>query len=261
MALPDCGEPCAASVFDAPFAMAFQPIVNACAGRIYAYEALVRGPKGQPAMTVLEQVNAANRHAFDQDCRVKAIETAAKLGLPRGDALLSINFLPNAVSEPMACIRSTVAAAKDAALPLDRVIFEFSEGEPVEYGRLCHILAAYKTLGLKTAIDDFGAGYSGLTLLTRFQPDLVKLDMELIRDIDTSKVKQVLVSAMLKACAEIGVEVVAEGIETQAESATLRSMGLDLQQGFLFARPGLETLPKPAWPRRAAHAAAGAIAA
>jgi EAL domain-containing protein (putative c-di-GMP-specific phosphodiesterase class I) len=258
MAPPNRGKPCAASVFDAPFAMAFQPIVDTASGRVYAYEALVRGPHGEPALTVLDQVNAANRHAFDQGCRTKAIETAARLGLGQSDALLTINFLPNAVEDPAACIRATVAAAKKGGLPLEQLIFEFSEGEPVEYGRLGRILDAYKALGLKMAIDDFGAGYSGLTLLSRFQPDLVKLDLELIRDIDSSRVKQVLVSAMIKACAELGVGVVAEGIETAAEYRVLREMELDLQQGFLFARPGFETLPEPAWPDLAA---AGAIAA
>ncbi len=258
MAPPNRGKPCADSVFEAPFAMAFQPIVDTAAGRVFAYEALVRGPNGEPAPTVLGQVNAANRHAFDQGCRTTAIETAAKLGLAQGDALLAINFLPNAVEDPAACIRDIAAAAKRSGLPLERLIFEFSEGEPVEYGRLGRILAAYKTLGVKMAIDDFGAGYSGLTLLSRFQPDWVKLDMELIRDIDSSRVKQVLVSAMHKACAELGVGVVAEGIETAAEYRVLREMGLDLQQGFLFARPGFEALPEPVWP---AFGAAGAIAA
>jgi EAL domain-containing protein (putative c-di-GMP-specific phosphodiesterase class I) len=258
MAPPNRGKPCAASVFDAPFAMAFQPIVDAAAGRVFAYEALVRGPGGEPAPTVLDQVNAANRHAFDQGCRTKAIETSARLGLARGDALLAINFLPNAVEDATACIRDIAAAAKQGGLPLQRLIFEFSEGEPVEYGRLGRILTAYKTLGVKMAIDDFGAGYSGLTLLSRFQPDWVKLDMELIRDLDTSRVKQVLVSAMLKACDELGVGVVAEGIETVAEHRVLREMGLNLQQGFLFARPGFEALPEPVWPERRAS---GAIAA
>lgn len=258
MAPPNRGKPCAASVFDAPFAMAFQPIVDTVAGRVFAYEALVRGPQGEPALSVLNQVTVANRHAFDQGCRTRAIETAAKLGLAQDDALLSINFLPNAVDDPGACIRGAMAAAQQGGLPLERLIFEFSEGEPVEYDRLGRILAAYKTLGLKMAIDDFGAGYSGLTLLSRFQPDLVKLDMELIRGIDTAKVKQVLVSAMLKACAELGVGVVAEGIETVAEHQILREMGLDLQQGFLFARPAFEALPEPAWPDLSVS---GAIAA
>jgi EAL domain-containing protein (putative c-di-GMP-specific phosphodiesterase class I) len=258
MAQAGCKELCAPSAFDAPFAMAFQPIVDARGGWVHAYEALVRGPEGQGASSVLQRVNAANSHAFDQASRIKAIETAARLGLAAGQALLSINFMPNAVQDPKTCTRATVSAAQRAGLPLDRLIFEFTEGEPVEYGHLSRILATYKALGLKTAIDDFGAGYSGLSLLAKFQPDLVKLDMELIRDIDSHRVKQVLVSAMVKACVEIGVEVVAEGIETHAESATLRDMGVDLQQGFLFARPGFESLPEPTWPKRQASKAIAA---
>ncbi|MGC1300979.1 MAG: EAL domain-containing protein [Caulobacteraceae bacterium] len=249
MAQPGCGTHCASDVFDAPFAMAFQPIVDARAGRVYAYEALVRGPGGESAASILSQVTPDNRHAFDQASRIAAIDTAAKLGFAGGGALLSMNFMPNAIVDPSACARGAMAAAQRTGIPLDRLIFEFTEGEPVEYGHLSRILATNKTLGVRTAIDDFGAGYSGLTLLAKFQPDLVKLDIELIRDIDSLRVKQVLVDAMVKACAELGVAVVAEGIETPAEYAVLRQMGVDLQQGFLFARPGLECLPKPAWPK------------
>ena len=79
------------------FSMAFQPIVDVETGRAFAYEALVRGPHGEPAMTVLSQVNEENRYAFDQSCRVQAISVASRLGLPDTGAFLAINFLPGAV--------------------------------------------------------------------------------------------------------------------------------------------------------------------
>ena len=254
------GEGCAGcrsgEGFGTPFTMAFQPIVDMRAHTIFAYEALVRGVGGEGAASILGGVNAENRYAFDQGCRVKAIELASRQGLASETALLSINFLPNAVYDPAACIRLTLSTARRNGFPLDRLLFEFTESERVEHGHLGRIISAYKALGFKTAIDDFGAGYSGLTLLSKFQPDIVKLDMELVRDIDTDRVKRLLVGGMVGVCREIGVEVVAEGIETLGEHHALLDLGVYLQQGYLLARPGFETLPDVAWPRPIAVAAA-----
>src|SRR6476646_58098 len=94
--------------FDIPFSMAFQPIVDTVTGKPFAYEALVRGADGSDAHSILSQVTEANRYSFDQACRVKAIETAMAAGLMASDACLSINFLPNAVYSPLACIQLTL---------------------------------------------------------------------------------------------------------------------------------------------------------
>ncbi len=242
--------------FAKPFTMAFQPIVDMRTHQVFGYEALVRGVAGEGAASILDHVNLDNRYAFDQACRVKAIGLAAGLGLPAQGGLLSINFLPNAVYDPAACIRLTLTTARRMGFPLDRLLFEFTENERVEHVHLGRIIAAYKALGLRTAIDDFGAGYSGLTLLAKFQPDIVKLDMELVRDIDTDRVKRLLVGSITTVCREIGVEVLAEGIETLGEHQTLLDLGVWLQQGYLLARPGFEALPQVAWPKPRAIAAA-----
>ena len=249
----DCRE---GGGFPHAFTMAFQPIVDLRTRSVFGYEALVRGPAGQGAASVLEQVTPENRYAFDQKCRVKAIELATALDLPGRGGLLSINFMPNAVYDPSACIRLTLATARRTGFPLDRLLFEFTEGEPVEHDHLGRIIATYKSLGLRTAIDDFGAGYSGLTLLAKFQPDVVKLDMELVRGIDFDRVKRVLVGGMVGVCREIGVQVLAEGIETEGERNTLLDLGVWLQQGYLHGRPELEMLPEAAWPAAADAAVA-----
>lgn len=232
------------AAFSQPFSMAFQPIVSTATAAPWAFEALVRGPQGQGALSVLEAVDDANRYAFDQACRVRAIELATRLELPATGALLSINFLPNAVYEPAACIRLTLETAKRTGFPIDSIIFEFTETEQVDPAHLGRIIASYRQMGFKTAIDDFGAGYSGLNLLARFRPDIVKLDMELIRGLDADPVKRALVRGVAQACREIGVVVLGEGVETVGESAALSELGVDLQQGYLFARPGFEALPR-----------------
>ncbi len=240
------------------FTMAFQPIVDLDRGATYAYEALVRPPQGGSAFDVLRQITDETRYAFDQACRTQAIGLAAQLGM---DTMLSINFLPNAVYNPAACLRRTFEAARSAGFPVERLIFEVTEGEPTrDPAHLRAIFAEYKRHGMTTAIDDFGAGYSGLNLLADFQPDIVKLDMALTRNVHADRVRRSIVRSVVSLCDDLGIAVVAEGIESVDELTALRDLGVRRFQGYLFARPGLEQLPAvdPALLRHTAGAAATA---
>jgi EAL domain-containing protein (putative c-di-GMP-specific phosphodiesterase class I) len=221
--------------------MAFQPIVDVEQRSIFAYEALVRGTDGAGAASVLARVNEENRYAFDQACRVRAVELAASLGMT---TKLSINFMPNAVYEPTRCLRTTIEAARRSNFPLGNIIFETTEDERVhDAGFLKKIFVTYRAEGLKTAIDDFGAGYANLTLLADFQPDYLKLDRALISHIDTDRARQTIVGAMAATGNLLGIKVIAEGIERPQEAYVLRRLGISLMQGYLFARPAFETLP------------------
>ncbi len=231
------------AALDFPISMAFQPIIRASDGSVFANEALVRGPSGESASSILERVSDKNKYAFDQQCRVRAIELGTQLGLAQSGSALSINFLPNAIYEPRACIRLTLATAMTTGLPLENIIFEFTEVERVDTAHLLNILRSYRAMGFRTAIDDFGSGYAGLDLLAQFQPDYVKIDMELIRNIDRSPVKRSIVSNTLNMLGELDVTPICEGIETIEEYETLRELGVDLMQGYLIARPALERLP------------------
>jgi len=242
--------------FDTPITMAFQPIVDTSTGLVFAHEALVRGVGGEGAGVILAQVSQSNRYAFDQQCRVKAIELAAELKMADQGANLSINFLPNAVYEPRACIRLTLAAAMRTGFPINRIIFEFTEAERLDTDHILHILRSYRAMGFQTAIDDFGAGYAGLGLLSKFQPDIVKLDMDLIRDIDTSTVKQTIVGSILGMLRDLGVTPLCEGVETVGEYELLRSLGVDLMQGYLLAKPALAALATPVLPGQTTDIAA-----
>ena len=236
--------------FEVPITMAFQPIVDVSTETVFAYEALVRGQDGGGAGSVLAQVSPENRYAFDQLCRTTAIEWASNLDLTADGASLSINFLPNAVYEPRACIRATLAAAMRTSFPVSRIIFEFTEDEAMDTDHILNILRSYRAMGFKTAIDDFGAGFAGLGLLSKFQPDIVKLDMALIRGIDIDRVKRVIVSNTLNMLRDLGVEPVCEGVETLGEYAVLRDLGVSLMQGYLLGRPMIEGLSSVSWPGR-----------
>jgi EAL domain-containing protein (putative c-di-GMP-specific phosphodiesterase class I) len=243
-----CGD-CAGGIAPPfPFTMAFQPMVDIRTAAVFAYEALVRGPAGEPAAAILKQVTLANRYAFDQSCRVKAIEIASRLRLAESGASLSINFIPGAMYRPETCIQATFAATRRHDFPPGRVIFEMTENEEVtDHDHLHGIMRAYREHGMRTAIDDFGAGFSGLGLLANFHPDIVKIDMMLLRGLDTDSRRRAIVSGIVGTCRALGVTVVAEGVETVAELAALRSAGIALFQGHLFARAGFETLPPVAF--------------
>ncbi len=230
--------------------MAFQPIVDVEACRVWAYEALVRGEGGLSAAQVLGLVNDDNRYAFDQSCRVKAIELAAKLGIAQRGARLSVNFMPGAVYSPAACIRRTLQAATFHQFPLDAIIFEITEGERmVDTNHMRRIASEYARHGFTLALDDFGSGFSGLNLLSELDGiKLVKLDGALIRNIENSPRAERIVATMVELGADLGIEMLAECIETIEEYAVLRRLGIKLMQGYLFARPALEALPEVFWP-------------
>lgn len=228
------------------FTMAFHPIVEVGSSTVWGYEALVRGVDGQGAGEILSLVTDENRYKFDQACRVKAIELAGSLFPPGGDTKLSINFMPNAVYEPAACIRATLEAARRVGFGHHQLMFEFTENERMrDVAHVQRIVSEYRKQGFITALDDFGAGYAGLNLLAAFQPDLIKLDMELIRGVATSSARQVVIACVLEMARALEIEVIAEGIETETELSALRAAGIKLFQGYLFAKPTIETLPVP----------------
>jgi EAL domain-containing protein (putative c-di-GMP-specific phosphodiesterase class I) len=226
------------------FTMAFQPILDLVAGRVWAYEALVRGRNGESALTVLDQVDKQSRGRFDQASRVKAIELAARL-FPRDKSVkLCINFMPNAVHDPAACLRTSMLAASRTGMPREDIVFEFSEQEEIRDLPHVHgIVDVYRRQGFMTAIDDFGSGYAGLKLLAAVQPDILKLDMGLLRNIESQPARHAILGGIIGITSTLGIELIAEGVETEEEVRLLSSGGVRLFQGYRFAKPELEALP------------------
>ncbi|WP_227367667.1 EAL domain-containing protein [Halomonas sp. M20] len=222
------------------FTMAFQPIVDIQQAGIVAYEALVRGPGGESADSILSQVTPELLYRFDQACRVRAIELASALGIQEA---LSINFLPNAVHDPYACIQATLDISAQIGWPTERLIFEITETERIsDHQHLRNIIDTYRNMGFTTAIDDFGAGYANLDLLTDLYPDKLKIDRELIRNCDQDRRRQILIKSIALMAQELKIDVIAEGVETREEALWLARQGLTRQQGFYHARPALNAL-------------------
>lgn len=232
-----CGA-CRSGLSSIPLTMAFQPIVDVEERRIDAFEALVRGPEGEAASHVLGQVNEENLYAFDQACRVKAIELAASLGIT---CHLNINFLPNAVYQPRACIRATLEASARTGFPTHLLTFEIVETQRiVDPTHLLKIVGEYKRQGFSLALDDFGTGNSGFVQLANLRPDIVKVDRALIQGCDRDKHRLAIIASLLSLGKQIGIKIVLEGMESPEEVAALRSVGGRYMQGFYFARPMFE---------------------
>lgn len=225
------------------FSFAFQPIVNIVTGKVFAYEALVRGRDGANAASVMSQLTDANRYQFDQAARSSAIATATEL-FGETDALLSLNVIPNAVYDPERCLRSTLQAANAHGFPLERLMFEFTEHERVtDVAHLRRIAHHYASCGFTTAIDDFGAGFAGLSFLAEFVPDIVKIDRHLLTGVESDRVRQSIVDAVCGVARDLDVVIIAEGIETAETLAYLAGLGIELFQGYYVARPEFQRLP------------------
>jgi len=236
-----CRECRTAPALALDFSFAFQPIVDPRRETVFSYEALIRGTAGQSAGWVLNQVNDGNRYRFDQACRVRALTLATRLQMP---TRININFLPHAIYQPELCLQTTLRAAAELRFPIERIQFEIVESEKVaDDGRLAEIVAAYRRLGFSTAIDDFGAAYAGFNLLVDFKPDYIKLDMKLVRGVDSSRSRQEIVRCLISLCRRLSIGVIAEGVETADEYRWLFEAGISLFQGYYFARPLYEALP------------------
>ena len=228
----------------------FQPIFMLRDMMLWGYECLMRARDTDGRLVnpgrIIEMAREENlTFVLDRVCRECHIENATKAGVPPHCRLL-INFLPTVIYQPEVCLRTTLAAVERCGISHDRIIFEVVESELVEdRDKLCRILDFYRREGFGVALDDMGAGYSGLNMMADLSPDLIKIDRELI----SRSVKSSMHRSVCRAIAELGRSegklVLAEGVETKAELEIMRDLEVDLVQGFLFGRPQPEPVVTP----------------
>jgi EAL domain-containing protein (putative c-di-GMP-specific phosphodiesterase class I) len=260
-------EPAAQFPVDPPFTFAFQPIVDIVIREVVGWEALIRGPWGEPAWQVFNQVSAPNLHLFDQTARISAVALAGRLGI---DKALHLNLLPQSLDSYPKSILATLEAAQEAGIPANRIVVEVPEVDIIhDRAHFAVLIKDARALGVRLAIDDFGATYASLTLLDDLEPDQIKLDMRLIRGVERGGARQAILRAIRRACYDLKIEVVAEGVETPNEYQFLVGQRVRLFQGYLFAKPAFEAFtpvnfPEPSAgeaPRPAARATSPRIAA
>jgi EAL domain-containing protein (putative c-di-GMP-specific phosphodiesterase class I) len=214
--------------------IAYQPIISWSRRELFAYEALVRSD--EPTMrNPGELFDAAERldclHSIGRAIRSRVADTMREL--PAAGVVF--------VNVHTADLHDETLFAADSPLSAfsSRVVLEITERAALDQIKdLMPRMARLRAMGFRIAVDDLGAGYAGLTSFAQLEPEVVKVDMSLVRGIDQSATKQKLLSSIIGLCRDLQIQMIAEGIETEAERDTLIRLGGDLCQGYLFARPG-----------------------
>ncbi|HTA91759.1 MAG TPA: EAL domain-containing protein [Polyangiaceae bacterium] len=214
--------------------MAYQPIVRAVDSTVVAYEALMRveEPTLPHPGAVLDAAERAGRiHEVGRSVRDNVVASAKGA---EESWLLFVNLHPEELLDPSLFLVDSPFSALAS-----RIVLEITERMSLEHVvNVRDRVAALRALGFQIALDDLGAGYAGLTSFTELEPEFVKLDMSLVRDIHQTPTKRKIVQSMVHLCHDMGKQIVAEGVESVAERDVLIELGCDLLQGYLFAKPG-----------------------
>lgn len=223
-------------------ACAFQPIVNIHTGAAFGFEALMRGHAelgfATPAGLLAEARKLGRTLEVEMILREKAITGFVAFAADQ-PARLFVNVNTHALQEPGYGPEQTTALLRRHGLPISRFCLEVSEAEALDVSRLAELIDRWPERP-SMALDDFGSGYSGLRVLCESKPDLIKVDRFFIAGIDSSGEKKLFLSQIVSLAHSLGISVVAEGVETEAEFRVCREIGCDLAQGYLIARPSLD---------------------
>jgi diguanylate cyclase (GGDEF)-like protein len=248
----------------------FQPIYSVNDGTVYAHEALTRIKEGARIKdgTLFNSIGDLFKRAIlvnfishlDVICRANALKYAALQGLAETDSYICVNICPETLMDPTHLVGITDELAGEYGIPKEKIILEITEESAIKNLELFKkTVARYRDRGYKIAIDDFGAGYGGLKMLSLIEPELVKIDCHFISNIDKATVKYNLVDAIATACHRMGIKVVAEGIEREEELNIIINIGIELLQGYYLCRPAPDLEDRPvALPRPAGTEANGA---
>lgn len=213
--------------------MAFQPIVAVAEKRVLGYEALLRTEEKSLARPPDLIAAAEQLGRLDLLGRTARGLVAAAIPSAPSDARIFINLHASDLNDDQ-----LVSPSSPLAPYAHRIVLEITERASLDdVGDLGERIKALRARGYWIAIDDLGAGYAGLTSVSRLEPEVVKLDMSLVRGIDQSRTKQQLIASMAKVCRELDMTVVTEGVETRAERDALLELGCDVLQGYFYARP------------------------
>ncbi|HEY3233326.1 MAG TPA: EAL domain-containing protein [Polyangiaceae bacterium] len=222
--------------------IAYQPIVDAKKRKVFGYEALMRSP--EPSLPHPGAVLDAAERLGALDRLGRRVRSLAAEPFTMG-ADLPVLFLNLHVTD---LLDPTLTSSRSPLSQFaQRVVLEITERSSLEEVKDARTrVAALRDMGFRIAVDDLGAGYAGLTSFALLEPEIVKLDMSLVRDVHVNHTKQKVIRSMTALCKDMGMMVVAEGVESAQERDTLMFLGCDLLQGYLFAKPG-PGFPEVSW--------------
>jgi EAL domain-containing protein (putative c-di-GMP-specific phosphodiesterase class I) len=219
-------------------AILYEPIVNLTSREVLGHEALVRGPWKSElhSPSRLFQLAEETGLVFELDCLCRRTALRGARGLEPG-RLLFLNCLPTAIHDPAFRGEVLKQTLEDLRLRPEDMVFEISERESIEnFTIFREARDHYKDLGFKIALDDTGVAYGSLEAVMELAPDFIKVDLSLVRGIDTDPPRQELLRALHAVAGKLGGQIIAEGIETSEELATLQGLGIPYGQGYLFGR-------------------------
>lgn len=222
----------------------FQPIIDLKKRAILGYESLTRGPEGSALHKPLALFEAATHYGLESEleivCRKNSIRAFAQLGL---DAKLFLNISPEALTNPGFKKGKTLRYLEEFGISPERVVIEVTEQHKTRgYRMLAEALAHYRSMGFTVALDDLGAGYSGLRLWTEVLPDYIKIDKHFIRQLHNDRIKSSFVASLFRMASASHCQVIAEGVEQEEELEVLQKIGITYVQGYYFARPEAQPL-------------------
>src|SRR6185295_4005678 len=172
---------------------------------------------------------------LDRLCRQRALLSTGRIP---SNARVFVNTLPATIRDPQFRGKPLIDFLARAQVSPERIVIEITEKLVIEnYGLFRETMAYFTDLGMSFAVDDVGAGYSGLESIARLKPRFLKIDISLVRDVNVSPVNQAMVKAIITLGRNIGASVIAEGIQTEEETLALKAMGVDYGQGHFLARP------------------------
>ena len=239
----------------------FQPVIDLRTRETIGFESLIRGPQGteyeSPYMLFDIATDSDLVFELDRLCRRHALTSASEL---KPEHKLFVNLLPTTIRDPEFQGERVLEFLKKYNLSPSRIVLEITERLAIEnYELFLEAMKTFTDLGFEVAIDDMGAGYSGLEKIVHLNPNYLKFDLMMVRDIDSSFVKREMLKAIHSLAENVGADVIAEGIERVEELDTLLELGIPYGQGFLFARPGPGFVEIPAVEHRTDKAVPGLI--
>lgn len=229
-----------------PHFFAFQPIVNIDQMKVTSVEALIRGFGGTPPHTVLDGLDPHALSKLDVESKLTALSMIAELGF---EGSVSLNLQPMSLISYPGAVKLIADHAQSLGISTKRLVIEVTEDQAIEnLDEFMSTIDSARLAGMRLSIDDFGAGFAGLSLLADFQPHTIKIDRKIIDRINESGPRQAIVMSVLEFSDRLGIEVIAEGIEKEADLAWLLAAGVRQFQGYHFARPTYMSIHDVHWP-------------
>ena len=217
----------------------FQPIIDLKSGEFVGFEGLIRGPADSPLHSPINLFGAAEQHGLSLEVemlsRQTVLEAFARQDLPGN---LFLNVSPETLTNPSFKNGQTLAFLRQLGIAPERVIIEITENQPTfDFAAMRSALLHYRSMGFQIAIDDLGEGFSSLRLWSELRPEFIKIDMHFVQGVDRDPIKLQFLKSIQHIAESCGTQVIAEGVETEAELKVVKDIGIAFGQGYFIARP------------------------